>query len=282
MATPALDTPILDVLIRDFGGNYFFALDLFAEYERDRHAVDASWREYFDNATGRPAGGNGAAADTAELQPVAAAPAAPVAAAAPATEPAATASSDARIAEVVTTPPPSLAKPATRAMAVPTILPGDIAQPIRGGALRIVENMEASLTVPTATSIRTHPGAHARGEPRASSTSTATPTAARQGQLHAPRGLGHPARPRHVPAPQRRLRASSRASRTASSATRCGSASRSTCRRRTARRTLLVPNIKDANKLDFAGFLKAFDDAGRRARARARSRPTTSWARRSR
>ena len=40
---------------------------------------------------------------------------------------------------------------------LPAILPGDIAQPIRGGALRIVENMEASLLVPTATSIREMP-----------------------------------------------------------------------------------------------------------------------------
>ena len=233
MATPALDTPILDVLIRDFGGNYFFALDLFAEYERDRHAVDASWREYFDNATGRPAGGNGASADTAELQPVAAAPAAPVAAAAPATEPAATASSDARIAEVVTTPPPSLAKPATRAMAVPTILPGDIAQPIRGGAMRIVENMEASLSVPTATSIRTIP-VRTLEENRRILNKHRELARAVEGELHASHGLGHPARARHLPAPQRRLRASWRASRIASSASRCAWASRSTCRRRTA------------------------------------------------
>ena len=40
---------------------------------------------------------------------------------------------------------------------VPVILPGDIATPIRGGAVRIVENMEASLHVPTATSMRTIP-----------------------------------------------------------------------------------------------------------------------------
>ena len=42
-------------------------------------------------------------------------------------------------------------------MIVPAILPGDIAQPIRGGAMRVVENMEASLSIPTATSIRTIP-----------------------------------------------------------------------------------------------------------------------------
>src|SRR5439155_17657463 len=51
----------------------------------------------------------------------------------------------------------SLARDKGKALPVPAILPGDIAQPIRGGALRVVENMEASLTVPTATSMRSIP-----------------------------------------------------------------------------------------------------------------------------
>ena len=45
----------------------------------------------------------------------------------------------------------------SKAVARVSILPGDILQPIRGGAVRIVENMEASLQVPTATSARTIP-----------------------------------------------------------------------------------------------------------------------------
>src|SRR5206468_10380214 len=49
------------------------------------------------------------------------------------------------------------ARDRSKAVAIPAILPGDIAQPIRGGAVRIVENMEASLSIPTATSIRTIP-----------------------------------------------------------------------------------------------------------------------------
>src|SRR5262249_56731328 len=53
--------------------------------------------------------------------------------------------------------PPGLARDRGKALAVPAILPGDIAQPIRGGALRVVENMEASLQVPTATSMRSVP-----------------------------------------------------------------------------------------------------------------------------
>ena len=39
----------------------------------------------------------------------------------------------------------------------PTLLDGDEPEPLRGAAARIVENMEASLGVPTATSVRAVP-----------------------------------------------------------------------------------------------------------------------------
>ncbi len=45
----------------------------------------------------------------------------------------------------------------SQAVARVAVLPGDILQPIRGGAVRLVENMEASLQIPTATSVRTVP-----------------------------------------------------------------------------------------------------------------------------
>jgi hypothetical protein len=51
MATAATD-PLLDALVNDFGGNYVFALDLLEQYRQDRLAVEPSWREYFDRATG--------------------------------------------------------------------------------------------------------------------------------------------------------------------------------------------------------------------------------------
>ena len=39
----------------------------------------------------------------------------------------------------------------------PLILPGDVVEPVRGGMVKFVENMEASLSVPTATSVREIP-----------------------------------------------------------------------------------------------------------------------------
>jgi len=122
--------PLLETLVNDFGGNYVFALDVLDQYRHDRRSVDASWRDYFDRAHGRapepePAGGGngGERAATGAVVRQAPSPVAPV--------------------------------EKTKAIVLPAILPGDIAQPIRGGALRIVENMEASLQVPTATSVRT-------------------------------------------------------------------------------------------------------------------------------
>src|SRR5438132_10717305 len=124
MAEESQSGPLLDSLVGDFGGNYVFALDLVEQYRRDRRAVDASWREYFDRLLGASPDGD---------------------------EP--------REAAMVVSPAsvPAAALPASKALAVPAILPGDIATPIRGGAVRIVENMEASLTIPTATSMRLVP-----------------------------------------------------------------------------------------------------------------------------
>jgi len=49
------------------------------------------------------------------------------------------------------------AAPSAKAEAGPVLLEGEHAEPLRGAAARIVENMEASLGVPTATSVRTMP-----------------------------------------------------------------------------------------------------------------------------
>ena len=53
-------------------------------------------------------------------------------------------------------PSGSALSPRSRALA-PVILPGDVVEPVRGGMAKIIENMEASLSVPTATSGREIP-----------------------------------------------------------------------------------------------------------------------------
>src|SRR5580658_6639882 len=92
--------------------------ELFQQYSHDRQTVDASWKQMFD--------GNGAAA---------------VAAAPPPSPPAGTQT-------------PSISPAISQRREVPAvpISPGDQLVPLRGPALRIAENMTASLSVPVATS----------------------------------------------------------------------------------------------------------------------------------
>ncbi len=143
MATAPADS-IIDSLISDFGGNYVFALDLLEQYRQDPSSVETSWRSYFDGLDAGPASPAAEAeATAAATEPDAAAPARDEA---PDTGPIQ------QTTEVVRSESPAqVARQRSRALVVPAILPGDIAQPIRGGAVRVVENMEASLAVPTAT-----------------------------------------------------------------------------------------------------------------------------------
>ena len=104
----------LETILAEYGINADYALELFDRWRSDPALVDADWRAYFEKLTG---GASAPPAPRSETPP------------APRSE----------------TP----AAPQTRAEAGP----GD-RQPIRGAALRIVRNMEASLDVPTATSQR--------------------------------------------------------------------------------------------------------------------------------
>ncbi|HJS57620.1 MAG TPA: multifunctional oxoglutarate decarboxylase/oxoglutarate dehydrogenase thiamine pyrophosphate-binding subunit/dihydrolipoyllysine-residue succinyltransferase subunit [Vicinamibacteria bacterium] len=152
----------------------------------------------------------------------------------------------------------------SRALVVPAILPGDIAQPIRGGAVRIVENMEASLTIPTATSVRTIPVRTLEENRRLLNKHRDATGGSKISFTHVIawailRGLD--AFPRMNDAyaelegqPHRIQRDSVRLGLAVDVQKKDGS------------RTLLVPNLKDAQKLDFAGFLKAYDDLVSRTR----------------
>ncbi len=139
-----------------FGPNEWLVDELYDQWLHDKDSVDRAWWEFFeDYRPGHPAGavgnGHGATAGPAPApplpvsapapdaaaapRPVAAAPAGPVAAAAP------PAPTPRDIPAPKSTPPPSEAQ----------------IRPLRGPAARVVVNMQASLEVPTATSVRTVP-----------------------------------------------------------------------------------------------------------------------------
>ncbi len=163
-----IDQAELDELIADeFGVNADYVGELFRQFERNPRLVDEEWREYFHGLLGN--GGSAAAGDGKESSPDVA-PAAPASSAPRAaqslhatydwgrTDPAASPAAQ--------KPAPAPDAPATAAEASapapkpPEAAPADKAEeliPLRGPALRIAENMEASISVPTATSQRQIP-----------------------------------------------------------------------------------------------------------------------------
>ena len=127
---------------------------MFAQYQSDPTSVSESWRDFFTDY--RPMSGH--AGGTGELRPEDAA--ATNGAAAPASNGStpdwgnAPAPTHAAAAEP---PPTPAASTTTPAHAEEPAEPVEAGEPIRGVAARIVENMEASLGVPTATSFREVP-----------------------------------------------------------------------------------------------------------------------------
>ncbi|HEV7209954.1 MAG TPA: multifunctional oxoglutarate decarboxylase/oxoglutarate dehydrogenase thiamine pyrophosphate-binding subunit/dihydrolipoyllysine-residue succinyltransferase subunit [Mycobacteriales bacterium] len=134
-----------------FGMNEWLVQEKYQLYLADPTSVDQVWQEYFvdhvrPNGNGREAPqANGAVAAPVERPPAATiAPAAPVAPAAPPPAP-----SPAPVAAPTPapTPKPPAPEPAKDAGS----------SPLRGAAARTVANMESSLHVPTATSVRAVP-----------------------------------------------------------------------------------------------------------------------------
>jgi len=118
------------VSFEDLGPNSGLIEDLYERYQRDPESIPERWRKYFSE---HPPDGNGEG--NGESTAVGATPGA---------------------TEAAATTAPTVAPP--NAPSAPTVpAEGDREEPLRGAAARIAENMEASLTVPTATSVRTVP-----------------------------------------------------------------------------------------------------------------------------
>jgi 2-oxoglutarate dehydrogenase E1 component len=131
----------------DFGANEWYIQELYQDFLKDPNSVPETWRAFLSDYQPEALGGSSStpSADDAD------APAAPAAAPAPA--PAA----PAPIAAPAPAAPPAAAAPAPVA-AAPTAAPAEASTtPLKGAAARVVTNMEASLAVPTATSVRAVP-----------------------------------------------------------------------------------------------------------------------------
>ena len=154
-----------------FGANEWLVDEIYQQYLQDPNSVDRAWWDFFADykpgAPATPAPAGTAAAGVAATPPPApqaapapAAPAAPKpaaapapAAAAPAAPAAKTAPSPAKPAQPAQAPaqPQAKAAPATEAPAGPEQIT------LRGPAAAVAKNMDASLEMPTATSVRAVP-----------------------------------------------------------------------------------------------------------------------------
>ena len=243
-----------EVIAESFGANATYVEGLLARFRSDPSLVDESWRTYFEELLGEVA--------VSEAQPEGP----------PATLPpadgsgAATAPSGDGRGTVIAAR--AAAKPAPAPETKPSAAKVQ-AEPIRGAALKIVENMEASLAVPTATSQRRIP-VKLLDENRRIINQHLSQNFDRKGGrkasythliawaiLHALNKLpqlndgfeaidGQPARVKRE-------------------SVNLGLAI--DLEKKDGTRTLLVPNIKNANQLSFSDFLAAYDDTVKRARA---------------
>jgi 2-oxoglutarate decarboxylase len=212
-----------------FGPNIWLVDEMYRAYQENPKAVGEAWQEFFeDYAPARPRPSDGAEGKRAEA---AAAPTESRSAPAPASTPAAP----------------------------------DDATPLRGVAARIAENMEGSLEVPTATSIRTIPAKLLEENRRIINRYLATQQGGKVSFTHLigyavlkglearpgmkatyteVDGKPHVVQHKHV---------------------NFGLAV--DVERKDGTRVLLVPNVKNADELDFAGFFAAYEEVIRKVRS---------------
>ncbi|GAA5195022.1 multifunctional oxoglutarate decarboxylase/oxoglutarate dehydrogenase thiamine pyrophosphate-binding subunit/dihydrolipoyllysine-residue succinyltransferase subunit [Rugosimonospora acidiphila] len=161
--------------LADFGPNEWIVEDMYQRYLADPASVDPAWHDFFADykptleqptgvATAPPTQPPASPPAPAANGSVAPAKAAPAPAQAPTAAPAATTAAPAAPAKPATPAKPA-AKPATAARpaaaakpAPPVTAPSAATTTVlRGVAARIVQNMDQSLSVPTATSVRAVP-----------------------------------------------------------------------------------------------------------------------------
>src|SRR2546427_6701467 len=238
-----------EIIAENFGANATYVEALLARFRSDPLLVDESWRAYFEELLGN---GQPAQAVGEDLSP----------------PPPSEIKTSGDGATLATATRPAIA-PTKPAQAKPAEARSEKVEPIRGAALKIVENMEASLAVPTATSQRRIP-VKLLDENRRIINQHLSQNFDREG--------GRKASYTHLIA-WAILRAldkfpqlndgfeaiDGQPARVKRESVNLGLAI--DLEKKDGTRTLLVPNIKNANQLSFSDFLAAYDDAVTRARA---------------
>src|SRR6266542_3049989 len=225
----------------EFGPNAWLIDEMFRRFQEDPGSVGEAWREFFDGYRPRVAS---------------AAPDGEGASGAPAAPP------DGQAQEAPAGKPAATGQPAAGAGPDADAGPGDEAEvtPLRGAAAVIAERMEESLDVPTATSVRTVPAkllelnrsilnrhlVRKQGGGKVSFTHligwAVVQAVARMPGMNVTYRVGPDGKPQAVKHRNVSLGLAVDVKRSDGS------------------RTLLVPNIKAADTLDFAGFFAAYEE----------------------
>jgi 2-oxoglutarate decarboxylase len=233
-----------------YGANIAFIEELYEKFRNDPQSVSASWREFFEDYN-PPAEEE----DVEEIAEQRVAAVGSVTSTAPAPQPAAT---------VAPSPAPA---PAPQPRPTPVAAPAPSAGTpvaLRGAASKIVANMESSLTVPTATSVRNIPVKVLEENRRVINNHLSL-----LGQSKA--SYTHVIAYALVQAVKQYPRMNAAFTVIDGTPTRMDRADVNIglaidIERKDGTRSLLVPNIKRANAMDFAQFLKAYNDVVRKAR----------------
>jgi multifunctional 2-oxoglutarate metabolism enzyme len=224
----------------EFGTNYWVVDEMYREYLTDPDSVGESWKEFFSDYKPTSAAGVAVNGERATRQADQRPPEAQ----------AETPDGDAATAK----PKDEPASPAVQ---------GEV-KPLRGVDRTIAENMDASLGMPTATSIRVIPAKLLEVNRKIVNNQLRRTRGGKVSFTHligwaVVRALGH------VPAMTRVFtEADGRPGVLVPEHVHLGLAM--DVERKDRSRTLLVPNIKAVDTLDFAGFFRAYEDAVRRVR----------------
>ena len=239
----------------DLGANAWIVDEMYRDYLDNPESVSESWREFFVGY--RPGSGHASTPivnTAAHAVQEAAAQAAPTLV--PPPPPAA--------APTNGSAPTSSPTPAKAAPAAPELPEG--AEPIRGVAARIVQNMEKSLEVPTATSFRDVPARLLEVNRKIVNGHLGR---TRGGKISFTHIIGY-AVVRTIadfmPAMNNGYAEDAEGKPLIVRRDRVGLGIAIDVEKTDGSRTLLVPAIKDADLLDFAGFVDVYDDLVRRAR----------------
>ena len=231
-----------ELIAEEFGANATYVQGLLERFRSNPDLVDDSWRAYFSELLGdgaQPSSGNGLGTATVSSSAETAGAAAP-----------------ARPAAAPTPEPKAVKTPALDADAEVSV--------IRGPALKIVENMELSLSVPTATSERRIPVKLLDENRRIINKHLAENDRGKASYTHLIAWAILRALDDFPQLNDGFAEIDGIPNRVKRSTINLGVAVDLV--KKDGTRSLLVPNIKNANNLTFSQFLSAYDDVVRRAR----------------